>query len=79
MTFSKLCIGLVGPLPPPFGGMANQTRQLAELLAGEGLTVEILQVKQPLSPSLGGALPLGAGGLSPAPLPEGSLAIGRAL
>ncbi len=26
-------IGLVGPLPPPAGGMAMQTRQLAELLA----------------------------------------------
>lgn len=32
-------LGLVGPLPPPFGGMANQTRQLAELLADEGIVV----------------------------------------
>lgn len=38
-----LHIGLVGPLPPPFGGMANQTRQLAELLRGEGLTVSLVQ------------------------------------
>lgn len=58
MTFSKLCIGLVGPLPPPFGGMANQTRQLAELLAGEGLTVEILQVNSPYHPAWVGRFPL---------------------
>ncbi len=36
-------IGLVGPLPPPFGGMANQTWQLAELLRSEGLTVSLVQ------------------------------------
>ena len=44
----KLC--LVGPLPPPEGGMANQTRQLAELLRGEGLTVEIVRTNEPYSP-----------------------------
>lgn len=43
MTFSGLHVGLVGPLPPPFGGMANQTRQLAELLRGEGVTVSLVQ------------------------------------
>ena len=45
----KLC--LVGPLPPPEGGMANQTRQLAELLRGEGLTVEVVRTNMPYSPS----------------------------
>jgi glycosyltransferase involved in cell wall biosynthesis len=44
----KVC--LVGPLPPPEGGMANQTRQLAELLQGEGLTVEIVRTNEPYSP-----------------------------
>ena len=29
-------IGLVGPLPPPSGGMANQTLQLSNLLREEG-------------------------------------------
>src|SRR5262249_19634580 len=38
-----LRIGLVGPLPPPPGGMANQTRQLAYLLEQEGVQVEIVQ------------------------------------
>lgn len=36
-------IVLVGPLPPPSGGMANQTRQLAELLAAEGCDVKLVQ------------------------------------
>lgn len=40
-------IGLVGPLPPPSGGMANQTRQLARLLAESGLSVELIQVNAP--------------------------------
>ncbi len=34
---------LVGPMPPPFGGMANQTRQLAELLRSEGIEVEVVR------------------------------------
>ena len=45
----KVC--LVGPLPPPEGGMANQTRQLAELLRGEGLSVEIVRTNTPYSPA----------------------------
>ena len=47
---SGLRIGLIGPLPPPFGGMANQTRQLAELLAGAGATVSTVQVNAPYRP-----------------------------
>jgi len=38
----KLHIVLVGPLPPPYGGMANQTQQLAELLRSEGQTVTLV-------------------------------------
>jgi glycosyltransferase involved in cell wall biosynthesis len=34
---------LVGPLPPPSGGMANQTRQLAALLVQEGFEVEVVR------------------------------------
>ena len=41
----------MGPLPPPSGGMANQTRQLARLLTEEGLDVEIVQVNAPYRPS----------------------------
>lgn len=45
-----LRIALIGPLPPPAGGMANQTRQLAELLRGAGLHVEVVQVNAPYWP-----------------------------
>lgn len=41
---------LVGPLPPPSGGMANQTRQLAELLAAEGCRVQTVQSNRPYRP-----------------------------
>ncbi len=51
MKFSDLRIALVGPLPPPAGGMANQTRQLAELLRGEGAQVEVVQVNAPYRPA----------------------------
>lgn len=50
MSFSGLKVGLVGPLPPPAGGMANQTRQLAELLTREGAEVTIVQVNAPYVP-----------------------------
>ena len=43
-------IVLVGPLPPPSGGMANQTRQLAQLLAEEGCAVTLVQVNAPYRP-----------------------------
>ena len=51
-----LYIGLVGPLPPPSGGMANQTRQLAQLLRSEGVYVEVVQVNTPYSPRWVGRL-----------------------
>lgn len=51
MSFSDLRILLVGPLPPPAGGMANQTRQLAELLRGEGARVEVVRVNAPYRPA----------------------------
>ncbi|MGH8719904.1 MAG: glycosyltransferase family 4 protein [Burkholderiales bacterium] len=49
-------VGLIGPLPPPSGGMANQTRQLAQLLRGEGISVEIVQVNAPYQPGWIGAV-----------------------
>ncbi len=52
-----LRIGLVGPLPPPSGGMANQTRQLAELLTNAGATVTTVQVNAPYRPSWVGRMP----------------------
>lgn len=47
---SKLRIGLVGPLPPPSGGMANQTKQLIGLLQQQGCAVELVQVNAPYRP-----------------------------
>jgi glycosyltransferase involved in cell wall biosynthesis len=47
----SLRIGLIGPLPPPSGGMANQTLQLSKLLAGEGLIVELVQTNYPYQPA----------------------------
>ena len=41
---------LVGPLPPPSGGMANQARQLARLLSDEGLEVRMVQTNAPYRP-----------------------------
>lgn len=46
----RINIALIGPLPPPSGGMANQTRQLARLLAEAGMGVEVVQVNAPYRP-----------------------------
>lgn len=47
-----LRLGLVGPLPPPNGGMAMQTRQLARLLPQEGVEVQLLQTNAAYRPGL---------------------------
>jgi glycosyltransferase involved in cell wall biosynthesis len=47
----NLRIALIGPLPPPPGGMANQTRQLADLLEEEGVHIEIVQTNAPYRPA----------------------------
>lgn len=57
MTSKNLRLGLVGPLPPPFGGMANQTRQLAELLTTQGVSVSMVQVNAPYRPNWIGQIP----------------------
>ena len=44
MMLAGLRIALVGPLPPPAGGMANQTAQLAALLRADGAQVQLLAV-----------------------------------
>ncbi|MTV36413.1 glycosyltransferase [Duganella radicis] len=46
-----LRIALIGPLPPPAGGIANQTLQLATLLREAGATVELVQVNPPWRPA----------------------------
>lgn len=44
---NTLHVGLVGPMPPPYGGMANQTHQLHRLLSQEGLMVSLVQTNAP--------------------------------
>lgn len=46
----RLRIGLVGPLPPPAGGMAVQCRQLHDLLVGEGVEVRLVQTNAAYRP-----------------------------
>ena len=50
MIFTGLRIALVGPLPPPAGGMANQTQQLARKLREDGAQVQLLAVNGPALP-----------------------------
>ena len=55
--FEGLRVALVGPMPPPSGGMANQTRQLSELLAGEGAQVELVQTNAAYRPAWAARVP----------------------
>jgi len=43
----EIKVGLVGPLPPPYGGMANQLNQLNRLLIEEGIDVSVVQNNKP--------------------------------
>ncbi len=53
--FGKLVV--VGPLPPPAGGMANQTRQLIELLRSAQANVTLVQTNAPYRPAWIGRIP----------------------
>lgn len=56
-TYSELRLAVVGPLPPPSGGMANQCRQLLGLLEGEGAQVELVRTNAPYRPGWIGRVP----------------------
>lgn len=56
-NYKDLHIGLVGPLPPPAGGMATQLVQLKNLLEKEGAHVTVIQVNAPYQPQWAGKLP----------------------
>ena len=58
MMEAPVHIGLIGPLPPPPGGMANQTLQLNELLLRDGHRVELVQMNAPYSPAWAGRVPV---------------------
>lgn len=49
-------IVLVGPLPPPSGGMANQTAQFARLLQSDANEVRLVQTNSPYPSPLIGAI-----------------------
>ena len=49
-------VGLVGPIPPPSGGMATQTQQLAGLLADAGIVVDLVPVNAAYRPAWIGRL-----------------------
>lgn len=51
-----LKIGLVGPLPPPYGGMANQLNQLNLLLKREDIDVSVVQTNAPYPKKLIGKI-----------------------
>lgn len=52
----RLCI--VGPLPPPSGGMANQCEQLVRLLRADGVEVELVRNNAPYRPAWIGRVPV---------------------
>lgn len=54
----NLHICLVGPVPPPAGGMANQTQQFKTLLQRDGATVELVAVNAPYRPAFVGRIPV---------------------
>ena len=51
-------IALVGPLPPPSGGMANLCEQLLRLLRAEGVSVELVRTNAPYRPAWIGRVPV---------------------
>ncbi|MBL8393516.1 MAG: glycosyltransferase family 4 protein [Candidatus Accumulibacter sp.] len=54
-SLPRICV--VGPLPPPSGGMANQCEQLVRLLRADGLAVELVRTNAPYRPAWVGHLP----------------------
>lgn len=56
MSLPRVCI--VGPLPPPSGGMANQCEQLVRLLRDDGVPVELVRSNPPYRPAWVGRIPI---------------------
>ncbi len=52
----RVCV--VGPLPPPSGGMANQCEQLVRLLRAEGVPVELVRTNADYRPAWIGRVPV---------------------
>jgi glycosyltransferase involved in cell wall biosynthesis len=56
VNWASLRIAIVGPMPPPRGGMAGQTEQLSELLRGEGAEVIVVPTNAPYRPAFVGKI-----------------------
>ncbi|MBL8342367.1 MAG: glycosyltransferase family 4 protein [Rubrivivax sp.] len=52
----RICV--VGPLPPPSGGMANQCEQLVRLLRADGARVALVRTNPPYRPAWVGRVPM---------------------
>ena len=52
----RVCV--VGPFPPPSGGMANQCQQLIQLLQLEGIDVKFVRTNNPYQPAWIGNIPI---------------------
>ncbi len=50
MQFNSLKVCVIGPVPPPAGGMANQTAELCRLLDSEGANVTLVATNAPYHP-----------------------------
>ena len=55
-AWPSVCV--VGPLPPPSGGMANQCEQLVRLLRDEGVNVHLVRTNSPCRPAWVGRVPV---------------------
>lgn len=56
LAWPSVCV--VGPLPPPSGGMANQCEQLLRLLAGEGAQVLLVRTNAQYRPAWVAGVPM---------------------
>ena len=57
MTLIKK-VTIVGPLAPPAGGMANQTKKLADFLRSEHMDVQVIRTNADYRPSFIGKIPV---------------------
>lgn len=51
-------VTIIGPLAPPAGGMANQTKKLSEFLRSENLIVEVIRTNAEYKPAFVGRVPV---------------------
>ncbi len=56
-SFKALRVCVIGPVPPPAGGMANQTAELCRLLQSEAAEVTLVATNAPYRPAVIGKIP----------------------